>query len=149
MPEFLHDLRDTWRGWRRDPLYTAAVVGTLEVTLGASIAVFSIVNGVLLRRSGIRIRRPLVSIREVEVEIAEGDLRRGRLEHVHLRARLWQRDARLQACDDPVVELSHPVKTGERNLVRHGAPRPPAPWRAQAFEIGTHTWTDVGSVDER
>ena len=49
MGELLSDLRDSWRGVRRDPLYAAAVIGTLALTLGACIAVFSIVNGVLLR----------------------------------------------------------------------------------------------------
>lgn len=44
-----HDLRDAWRGLRRDRLYALAVAGTLALTLGASTAVFSIVNGVLLR----------------------------------------------------------------------------------------------------
>src|SRR4029453_753168 len=42
-------LRDSWRGLLHDRLWAAAVVGTLALTLGASIAVFSIVNGVLLR----------------------------------------------------------------------------------------------------
>ena len=59
------DLRDTWRGLRRDRLYAAAVVGTLALTLGASVAVFSIVNGVLLRPLAYPDPEALVSIREV------------------------------------------------------------------------------------
>jgi hypothetical protein len=49
----------------RDPLYVAAVVGTLALTLGASTAVFSIVNGVLLRPLPHPNPVQLVSLREV------------------------------------------------------------------------------------
>ena len=65
MRELLYDLRDTWRGLRRDRLYAAAVIGTLSLTLGASIATFSIVNGVLLRPLGYPDSQALVSIREI------------------------------------------------------------------------------------
>ncbi len=59
------DLRDVLRGLRRDRLYAATVIGTLALTLGASTAVFSIVNGVLLKPLGYRESQRLVSIREV------------------------------------------------------------------------------------
>lgn len=65
MQALLHDLRDTWRGLRRDRLYAAAVIGTLALTLGASTAVFSIVNGVLLRPLNYSEPDQLVSIREI------------------------------------------------------------------------------------
>jgi predicted permease len=71
MRELLYDLRDTWRGLRRDRLYTAAITGTLALTLGASIAVFSIVNGVLLRPLSYPAPEALVSIREIVPGIAE------------------------------------------------------------------------------
>src|SRR5215218_10254433 len=71
MHELLHDLRDTWRGLRRDRLYAAAMVGTLGLTLGASIAVFSIVNGVLLRPLSYPDPQALVSIREIVPRIAD------------------------------------------------------------------------------
>jgi putative ABC transport system permease protein len=61
----LVDFRDTVRALRRDPLYAAAVVATLALTLGASTAVFSIVNGVVLRPLAYREAQGLVSIREV------------------------------------------------------------------------------------
>jgi len=66
----LIDLRDVWRSVRRERLYAAAVVGTLALTLGASTAVFSIVNGVLLRPLAFREAQRLVSIREIEQRLA-------------------------------------------------------------------------------
>ena len=65
MDSVLVDIRDTVRALRRDPLYAAAVVATLALTLGASTAVFSIFNGVLLRPLAYREGHRLVSIREV------------------------------------------------------------------------------------
>src|SRR5215213_5198972 len=65
MGHLLLDLRDVFRGLRRDRLYAAAVIGTLALTLGASTAVFSIVNGVLLKPLAYRESQRLVSIREV------------------------------------------------------------------------------------
>ena len=65
MHALLNDLRDTWRGLRRDRLWAVAVVGTLALTLGASIAVFSIVSGVLLRPLSYPEPQALVSIREI------------------------------------------------------------------------------------
>jgi len=59
------DLRFAIRGLRRDPLYALAVVATLALTLGASTAIFSIVNGVLLRPLPYREPDRLVSIREI------------------------------------------------------------------------------------
>ena len=66
MDSVLVDVRDTVRALRRDPLYGAAVIATLALTLGASTAVFSIVNGVLLRPLAYREAQRLVSLREVE-----------------------------------------------------------------------------------
>ena len=65
MRELHYDLRDSWRGLRNDRLYAVAVAGTLALTLGASIAVFSIVNGVLLRPLSYSEPQALVSIREI------------------------------------------------------------------------------------
>src|SRR5258705_9878159 len=59
-------LRDALRELRRDRLYVATMIGTLALTLGASTAVFSIVNGVLLRPLAYRESQRLVSLREVE-----------------------------------------------------------------------------------
>jgi putative ABC transport system permease protein len=71
MRTLLFDLRDALRGLRRDRLYAAAVVGTLALTLGATTAVFSIVNGVLLKPLAYRESQRLVSIREVIPRFAD------------------------------------------------------------------------------
>ena len=65
MSTVLFDLRDVVRGLRRDRLYAVTVIGTLALTLGASTAVFSIVDGVLLKPLAYRESQRLVSIREV------------------------------------------------------------------------------------
>src|SRR5688572_8071550 len=65
MRTLLFDLRDVLRGLRRDRLYVGTVVVTLALTLGASTAVFSIVDGVLLKPLAYRESQRLVSIREV------------------------------------------------------------------------------------
>lgn len=71
MGGFLFDLRDALRGVRRDRLYAAAVVGTLALALGATTAVFSIINGVLLEPLAYREARRLVSIREILPQVAD------------------------------------------------------------------------------
>jgi putative ABC transport system permease protein len=42
------DLRHAWRGLRRSPMFTAAVVVTLALGIGASTAIFTIVHALLL-----------------------------------------------------------------------------------------------------
>jgi hypothetical protein len=71
MSGILFDLRDALRSIRRDGVYAAVVIGTLALTLGASTAVFSIVNGVLLRPLAYPQAERLVSVREVLVRLAD------------------------------------------------------------------------------
>ena len=71
MGDPLFDLRDVLRGLRRSPLYAVTVIGTLALTLGATTAVFSIVDGVLLKPLAYRESQRLVSIREVVHEFAQ------------------------------------------------------------------------------
>jgi predicted permease len=70
MATTLLDVRDALRAIRREPVYAGAVIATLALTLGASTAVFSIVNGVVLRPLAYREAQRLVSIREVVPRIA-------------------------------------------------------------------------------
>ena len=70
MPALLFDFIDALRGFRRDRGYAFAVVVTLALTTGATTAVFSIVNGVLLKPLAFPEPDRLVTIREVWREFA-------------------------------------------------------------------------------
>ncbi len=65
------DIRDALRSFRRDRAYAATVILTLGLTIGATTAVFSIVNGVLLQPLPYREADRLVSVREVWREVIE------------------------------------------------------------------------------
>src|SRR5262245_46169452 len=58
------DIRDAQRALRRDRGYALTVVLTLALTIGATTAVFSIVEGVLLKPLAYRESHRLVSIKE-------------------------------------------------------------------------------------
>jgi putative ABC transport system permease protein len=64
MSQLAFDLRDLLRGLRRDRAYSLTVVATLAVAIGATTAVFSIVDGVLLRPLAYAESHQLVSIKE-------------------------------------------------------------------------------------
>jgi putative ABC transport system permease protein len=59
------DLLDAVRGLWRDGLYALTILVTLAVTIGATTAVFSIVNGVLLEPLAYRESQRLVALREI------------------------------------------------------------------------------------
>src|SRR4051812_24360706 len=65
------DIRDALRGLRRDGAYAATVVLTLAVTLGATTAMFSIVNGVLLKPLAYPEAERLVPLPEILRELAD------------------------------------------------------------------------------
>jgi macrolide transport system ATP-binding/permease protein len=69
MNQIALDLKDSLRALRRDLGYTATAVVTLALTIGATTATFSIVNGVLLKPLAYREPHQLVAIREVVVEL--------------------------------------------------------------------------------
>jgi predicted permease len=71
MTQLSFDLRDVLRGLRRDRAYTLTVVLTLALTIGATTAVFSIVDGVLLKPLAYRESQQLVSIKEVWRQLSQ------------------------------------------------------------------------------
>src|SRR4029077_9100025 len=64
MTQLSFDLRDILRGLRRDRAYTLTVVLTFALTICGTTAVFSIVDGVLLKPLAFRESGRLVSIKE-------------------------------------------------------------------------------------
>src|SRR6266702_3116407 len=49
LERFLQDFRYALRGFARNPVFTIAVIATLAVGIGATIAVFSVVDRILFR----------------------------------------------------------------------------------------------------
>lgn len=70
MDTLTFDLRDAVRGFRRDRAYAAITIVTLALTIGATTAVFSIVDGVLLKPLAYWESHRLVSLREIWQEVA-------------------------------------------------------------------------------
>ena len=71
MGTLLFDLRDVVRALRRDRGFAATVVLTLAVTIGATTAAFSIVNGILLKPLAFPEPEQLVTLREVWQEVTK------------------------------------------------------------------------------
>jgi predicted permease len=65
------DSHDALRGLFRDRIYSFVTVVTFALTIGATTAVFSIVNGVLLRPLAYRESHQIVSIREIHEQVAQ------------------------------------------------------------------------------
>jgi putative ABC transport system permease protein len=71
MGTLLFDIRDGLRNLRRDRGFAATVILTLGITIGASTAAFSIVNGILLTPLPFPEPGRLVEIREIWKEFAD------------------------------------------------------------------------------
>jgi hypothetical protein len=65
MNSFLQDLRFTLRSLRRRPVFAAVAIITMALGIGATTAIYSIVDGVLLRPLPFRDTGRLVQIREI------------------------------------------------------------------------------------
>jgi len=65
MDNFIKDLRFGIRGLLKQPGFTALVVGTLALGIGASTAIFSVVNSVLLKRLPYPEAERIVAIQEL------------------------------------------------------------------------------------
>jgi putative ABC transport system permease protein len=66
MDKFIRDLRHAMRMLRKTPVFTAVVVLSLAIGIGANTAMFSIVNGVMLQRLPFEHADRIVDINEVE-----------------------------------------------------------------------------------
>jgi putative ABC transport system permease protein len=62
------DLRFAFRGLSKRPVFTAIAVVTLGLGIGASTAIFSVVNSVVLRRLPYRTADRIVAIQELNIE---------------------------------------------------------------------------------
>ena len=71
MGSLAFDFRDVLRGLRRDLGYSLTVVLTLALTIGATTAVFSIVNGILLKPLAYRESHRLVAVKEIWRQLAD------------------------------------------------------------------------------
>ena len=69
--DVLFDLRQVFRGLINDRAYSAVVVVTLALTVGATTAVFAIVDGILLKPLAYEGAERLVVVNEVVRELAE------------------------------------------------------------------------------
>lgn len=65
MESLRHDLRDAARTLRKQPVFTLVVAITLGLGIGANTAIFSLVNGVLLRPLGYNNPQQLYQIHEI------------------------------------------------------------------------------------
>ncbi len=62
----LNDLRLTLRSLRRSPGFALAVIGTLALGIGATVAIFSVVDAVVFRSLGLRDAEHLVEVEAVD-----------------------------------------------------------------------------------
>ena len=81
----VRDVRFAWRGMRRHPVHTAAAVLTLALGLGAAVAMFAVINAVLLAPLPYRDAEALVVVQEQREGGVPGTL--GYLTFVDLRER--------------------------------------------------------------
>jgi putative ABC transport system permease protein len=74
MDKFFKDIRYGWRGLIKHPGFSAIVIITLALGIGASTAIFSVVNSVMLRRLPYRTADRIVAIQEVNREGRQGQV---------------------------------------------------------------------------
>ncbi|MFP5380523.1 MAG: ABC transporter permease, partial [Vicinamibacteria bacterium] len=74
MTKTLHDIRDAWRQWARTPFVTLIALASLAVGIGAALAVFALVDAVLLRTLPVRDPHTLVRIVAEDTHFGRGQI---------------------------------------------------------------------------
>ena len=74
MDTFIKDVRYAWRGLTKHPGFTAIVIVTLALGIGASTAIFSVVNSVMLRRLPYPNADRIVAIQELNRQGQQGQV---------------------------------------------------------------------------
>ena len=115
MDSFGHDLRHAVRGLRRAPGFTAVAVLTLALGIGATTAIFSVVNAVLLRLLPYPASREIVSVYQIIPRPRLGTPLRGGLTPDQLQ--LWRNRARAVS-EVAAYESSAMTLTGVPEAVR-------------------------------
>ena len=120
LEDFLTDVRHGLRVLRKNPGFTAAAVTVLALGIGANTALFSVVNGVLLRPLPFPHPEQLIALRESKPNFATGSISYPNFLD-------WQKDNRSFASMALMRggRSSHPDRygrcgTGRRSLCQHG-----------------------------
>jgi len=87
MAAFFQDLRLSFRSMRKSPGFSAAVILTLALGIGANTAIFSLVDAVILRQLPVRNPRQLVFAHAVSARGSDGSFPIAFFEQVRDRAR--------------------------------------------------------------
>lgn len=69
----MDDLRNTWRQWRRTPLVTTLAALSLTLGIGGNLALFSLVDALVLRT--LPIAAPETLVRFVTTDFRPGEIR--------------------------------------------------------------------------
>ena len=119
MGTFLQDLRFAWRNLRRTPAFPLAAIATLALGIGATTAIFSTVNAVILRPLPYPHPEDLYSIRTT---LTDGRVTSGLLSPVEI--------LRL---NDPALSIARAAGLGPNDvtLLRDDG----APLRTQVYSV--------------
>src|SRR5258705_10524232 len=108
LENFIQDLRYGVRMLRRNPLFAGAAVITLGLGLGATLAVFNVVNGVLLRPLPYgdpeRINIVWLAVRSDDGNVWKLPLSSGSYSDIERDARSFEADAAVPAWPYPLAE---------------------------------------------
>ncbi len=112
MDTLLQDLRFAWRALARSPLFSAAALLVLALGTGASVAVFSVVNAVLLRPLPFEDPGRLVSVRSELPGLGLEDVgfSTPELDDLAQRSGVFDQVAAVWAVDSTLTGVDHPQR---------------------------------------